>query len=377
MIRRILSEEITRSLQEDHKIIVLYGARQVGKSTLIENVLDDLKSKVVTANGDELIYHEVFSSRNLSLMKDFVDGADVLYLDEAQRIKNVGINLKILHDALPALKIIITGSSSLDLASDVKEPLTGRTQSHILYPISLEELRTQYSRFELRQELDQYLCYGMYPEILMTTGGKQKIQRLRELASSYLYKDILMLTNIRNSDKLFKLLQLLAYQIGQPVSVHELARTLGLSSETVNHYIDLMEKSFVVFRLSGYSNNPRKEVSKMNKIYFYDLGIRNTLIDNFQSLDIRPDKGAVFENFFIMEKIKRSSYTNDYARHYFWRTYGGAEIDFIESRDNQLHGYEIKANRKSKNPPKSWIENYENSTFYSVHLENYLDFILD
>ncbi|MFZ1456050.1 MAG: DUF4143 domain-containing protein, partial [Saprospiraceae bacterium] len=247
---------------------------------------------------------------------------------------------------------------------------------YVLFPVALGELRTNKSKFEIRQELSQYLIYGMYPEILTTSTISKKILRLKELASAYLYKDVLMLANLRNNDKIFKLLQLLAYQIGQPVSVHELSNNLGLSSETVNHYIDLLEKSFVIFRLSGYSNNPRKEISKMNKIYFYDLGIRNTLIDNFQPLDQRIDKGQLFENFFIMEKIKKNSYQGDYSRYYFWRTYSGAVVDFIEANDEKLIGYEVKANNKVGKAPKSWLENYKNSTFISINLDNYLQYLL-
>ena len=376
MIHRMLSEDIKDVLANDNKIIVVYGARQVGKSTLIHSIIQDIGVKTAKANGDELAYHGVFTARNLGVMKEFIDDAKLLFIDEAQSIKNIGINLKILHDAMPEIKVIITGSSSIDLASDIKEPLTGRTQSYVLFPVALGELRTNKSKFEIRQELSQYLIYGMYPEILTTSTISKKILRLKELASAYLYKDVLMLANLRNNDKIFKLLQLLAYQIGQPVSVHELSNNLGLSSETVNHYIDLLEKSFVIFRLSGYSNNPRKEISKMNKIYFYDLGIRNTLIDNFQPLDQRIDKGQLFENFFIMEKIKKNSYQGDYSRYYFWRTYSGAEVDFIEAKDEKLIGYEVKANNKVGKAPKSWLENYKNSTFISINLDNYLQYLL-
>lgn len=376
MIHRMLSEDIKDVLANDNKIIVVYGARQVGKSTLIHSIIQDIGVKTAKANGDELAYHGVFTARNLGVMKEFIDDAKLLFIDEAQSIKNIGINLKILHDAMPEIKVIITGSSSIDLASDIKEPLTGRTQSYVLFPVALGELRTNKSKFEIRQELSQYLIYGMYPEILTTSTISKKILRLKELASAYLYKDVLMLANLRNNDKIFKLLQLLAYQIGQPVSVHELSNNIGLSSETVNHYIDLLEKSFVIFRLSGYSNNPRKEISKMNKIYFYDLGIRNTLIDNFQPLDQRIDKGQLFENFFIMEKIKKNSYQGDYSRYYFWRTYSGAEVDFIEAKDEKLIGYEVKANNKVGKAPKSWLENYKNSTFISINLDNYLQYLL-
>lgn len=374
-IYRVLETQIIESIKNDKKIIVLYGPRQVGKTTLVKKIIDNLNYKTAYANGDEMIYHELFSSRDLKKMLDFVDDNELLFIDEAQNISEIGFSLKILFDHKPGLKIIITGSSSLDLAGKIKEPLTGRTMSFLLYPISLSEIRAMKSKFLINQDVSDFIIFGMYPEILKSETNSTKIARLRELTSAYLYKDILMLTNIKNSDKIFKLLQLLSYQIGQPVSVHELSNSLSLSSETVNNYIDLLEKSYVVFRLSALNKNPRKELSKMNKIYFYDLGIRNALIDNFQPLNARIDKGQLFENFVISEKIKKNAYEQDYSRYYFWRTYGGAEIDFIESKDDFYTAFEIKYGLKNVKAPNSWIENYTNSEFHTINSENYLDYL--
>lgn len=374
-IYRVLETQIIESIKNDKKIIVLYGPRQVGKTTLVKKIIDKLNYKTASANGDEMIYHELFSSRDLKKMLDFVDDNELLFIDEAQNINEIGFSLKILFDHKPGLKIIITGSSSLDLAGKIKEPLTGRTMSFLLYPISLSEIRAMKSKFLINQDVSDFIIFGMYPEILKSETNSTKIARLRELASAYLYKDILMLTNIKNSDKIFKLLQLLSYQIGQPVSVHELSNSLSLSSETVNNYIDLLEKSYVVFRLSALNKNPRKELSKMNKIYFYDLGIRNALIDNFQPLNARIDKGQLFENFVISEKIKKNAYEQDYSRYYFWRTYGGAEIDFIESKDDFYTAFEIKYGLKNVKAPNSWIENYTNSEFHTINSENYLEYL--
>jgi uncharacterized protein len=375
MIERILQSHIQGLLERESRIIVIFGPRQVGKTTLVNTILAQLAYTVVKANGDELRYHDVFKSRDLTKMLDFVGNRQLLFIDEAHMISEIGLNLKILYDHRTDLKIVITGSSSLDLASRIKEPLTGRTVSIHLYPISIGELSRRHTHFELRAQLDDMMTYGMYPAVVNTSDKAEKISLLRELISSYLYRDILMVSNIRNSDKIFKLLQLLAYQIGNLVSVHEIAQKLSLSSEAVNAYITLLEQSFIVFRLSALSNNERKEVSKMSKIYFYDLGVRNALIDDFRPMETRTDRGAIFENFIIMERIKYNSYHHSYARYYYWRTYGGAEVDLVESYDGMHHGYEIKMGSKKARTPKSWMEQHPNSTHTCIHNENYLTFI--
>ncbi|WP_080056099.1 ATP-binding protein [Spirosoma aerolatum] len=377
MIRRQLSDTIRKKLLESNKIIILYGPRQVGKTTLVRELISTLPYRSLSVNADELLYQTVLSGRNLNQMKLLVEGYDLLFVDEAQRIPDVGINLKILHDALPNLKIIATGSSSFELANKTKEALTGRTWTYELFPISLGELRQEQNAFQLQQRLEELLRFGSYPDTLQFTNATDKVHYLRELSSAYLYKDILEMASIRHADKLRKLIQLLAFQVGSEVSLNEIGNTLGMSKDTVNTYIDLLEKAFVVFRLSGFSRNLRKEISKMDKVYFYDLGIRNVVIDNFQPLDLRTDIGALWENFLVIERRKRNAYTGQFANTYFWRTYTGAELDYVEEANGQLSGFEFKFSRKSVKAPASWIDTYPGANFQLINQENYLAFVID
>ena len=376
MIKRTIEVSILNSINNDTKIIVIYGARQVGKTTLINSLLDSTNKKVIRINADIEKYNTIFSSRDLDLMIDVIDDNEIIFIDEAQNIKDIGVNLKIIYDSLPKVKIIVTGSSSFELANKIKEPLTGRTKTFHLYPISIGELRQTQSPFELKNNLENYMLYGMYPEIRTIKSNKNKIEHLRELASAYLYRDVLQLSNIKHSDKIHKLLKLLAFQMGSLVSIHELSKQLKMSFETVNNYIDLLEKGFILFRLSGYSGNLRKEVTKMDKIYFYDLGVRNMLIDNFNSLEFRHDKGALWENFLIMERIKKTSYHNEFSNNYFWRTYSGAELDYVEEANGKLNGFEFKWKSNKVRKPKTWLENYSNATFTLINKANFLEFVL-
>lgn len=376
MINRYIYNEIHTALSEEKpKIIILYGPRQVGKTTLIQHVISELPFKTLSINADEQKYIDALSSRDLNILKSVVSGYDLLFLDEAQRVPDIGINLKILYDNLPNLKIIATGSSSFDLANKVKEPLTGRTKTLHLYPLSLLELSQHNNHFELNNQLEFYLRYGLYPDIYTTENAQEKEDKLIELSSSYLFKDVLELSNIRYANKLRKLLQLLALQIGSQVSIRELASSLDTAQETIVHYIDLLEKAFVVYRLSGFSRNLRKEVSKMDKIYFYDLGIRNAILEDFKPLALRNDRGSLFENFLITERLKRNEYKKDRARSFFWRLHTGAEIDYIEKKNALLSGYEIKSNSKVKNAPASWKGTYPNATFITVNYDNFISFL--
>jgi len=375
MIERILVKSITDTIQQSSKIVVIYGARQVGKTTLVQEILKQLPYKKISINADMLKYNEVFASRDLAKMKEVIDQNELLFIDEAQNIKDIGINLKILHDHLPELKIIVTGSSSFELANHITEPLTGRTQTFQLFPISIQELRKSYTPFEIKENVSNYLLYGMYPEVIQTASVNGKIKLLYELTSAYLYKDVLQLTNIKHSDKIHKLLKLLASQIGNLISMNEIGNTLQMTNETVNHYIDILEKGFIIFRLSGYDGNIRKEITKMNKVYFYDLGIRNALIDSFNSLEIRQDTGALWENFILIERMKKNVYADIFNKKYFWRTYSGAEIDYVEVKDGTLHGYEIKWKNNKVKQPKSWLETYSNTTFQVINNENFIDFV--
>ena len=376
MFARALQPVIQARLANSAKIILLYGPRQVGKTTLVRQILADLPLRKLEINADEQRYTDVLSSRDLPQLRQLVAGYDLLFIDEAQRVPEIGLNLKILREGLPNLKIIVTGSSSFELANRTQEPLTGRTWTYTLFPIATTELRAQYNPFELRQLLDQQLIYGAYPEVFSLPNQQEKSQYLRELSTSYLYRDVLEMANLRYPDKLRKLLQLLALQVGAPVSLNELGNSLQMSKDTVASYLGLLEKAFVVFRLSGFSRNLRKEVVKMDKVYFHDLGVRNALLNNFSPLTARNDAGALWENFLVAERRKRNAYAPHPALPYYWRTYTGAELDYVEDLDGQLAGYEFKLTKKAAKAPESWVANYPGASYASINRDNYLDFVL-
>ncbi len=373
MYPRLIHAATEEALVSSKKVILLYGPRQVGKTTLVKEILHG-KEAVLSINADQRIYEDVFSSRDLRKMQELIGEHKWLFIDEAQNISDIGINLKILHDEMPDLRIIATGSSSFELANKMQEALTGRTKTFLLYPIAAEEMIQAHGVFDFKQMLESLLLYGSYPDVLSTTGAANKIDRLNEISTAYLYKDILQLADIRYADKIKKLLQLIALQLGSTVSINELGKALGMSHETVSHYLDLLQKSFVLFRLSGYSGNPRKEITKMDKIYFYDLGIRNTLINNFNSLKLRNDRGAIWENFLLLERMKRNQYDRRHVNGYFWRTYSGVELDYLEEIDGGLHGYEMKWGKAAK-ASSSWLNTYPEATYNCITQENYLDFI--
>lgn len=376
-IKRALFSTIKDKLSSTNKIIILYGARQVGKTTLINEVLDTFPGRSLRINADELKYLDILSSRNLNKIRSLVDGYDVLFIDEAQRIPDIGLSLKIMHDQLPQLRVVATGSSSFDLANKVQEPLTGRAWTFNLFPISFLELAQHYNSFELGELLEQGLIYGLYPEQLSIVNHNEKYQHLKELATSYLYRDTLELVHIKHAGKLHDLLRLLAFQVGSLVSLNELATSLNISKGTVSSYIHLLEKAFIIFKLKGYSRNLRKEITKMDKIYFYDLGVRNMVIDNLQPLANRNDQGALWENFLILERRKLLAYRFRNANTYFWRTYTGAELDYLEERDAALFGYEFKFNSKTPGAPKTWISTYPEAVYACVNKETYIDFITE
>ncbi len=375
-IKRLLSGLLTDKLKTTEKVVIIYGARQSGKTTLAKYIIDKLGLRTLSINADLERYIDVLSSRDLKRLTSLVSGYEMLFIDEAQRIPDIGINLKILKDEIPLLKLLVTGSSSLTLADSISEPLTGRKWTYNLYPLSLQELAATKNKFELSEELNDLLIFGSYPEVYTTVNKADKTELLYEISSSYLYKDILELSNIKYPRKIRDLLRLLAFQIGSEVSVFELSKNLGINKETVDNYIDLLEKAFIIFRVSGYSKNLRKEVRKQDKFYFYDLGIRNAVIDNLSYPDRRNDIGMLWENFIISERKKYLHYNRINATGYFWRTYTGAELDYVEEFDGKLNAFEIKYSKKTVNPPKTWTENYPGSSFKVINKENYLDFIL-
>lgn len=375
-INRTITEIVIKTLKTTNKGVIIYGARQVGKTTLVNEIIKKLNLKTLVVNGDQSVYIDVLSSRNLNKLKSLVEGYQLLFVDEAQRIPEIGINLKIILDNIPNLKVLVTGSSSLDLASKISEPLTGRVYRYYLYPISFLELSKIYNKFELDNQLEERLIYGSYPEIFSIIGVNQKREYLQNVSHGYLYKDLIEFGSIKNSLKIRNLLKLLAFQIGSLISLTELGTQLEMSKDTVSRYIDLLEKSHIIFRLSGLSRNLRKEISKMDKIYFYDLGIRNILIDNLKPIKDRNDLGQLWENFLIVERIKKINYQQIYSSQYFWRTHHRSEIDYIEERNGKLYGYEFKLKHKKEKPPILWKNAYPNSIYKIITRENYLDFII-
>jgi uncharacterized protein len=375
-IKRKLFPIIQSELSNTNRGIVIYGPRQVGKTTIVNDIIKATGLKTLVLNGDQRgNWWDAITSRELTKIKLLVSGYDAVFIDEAQRIPEIGLSIKILLDNFPKIKVIVTGSSSLDLASKISEPLTGRVYSYKLFPISQEELKSTHTPHEMENNLEERLIYGSYPEIFSIESSDSKIEYLRNLTDSYLYKDLLEFGDLRNSSKIRDLLKLLAFQIGSQVSLLELSRNLELSRITVDRYIDLLEKSFIIFRLSGFSRNLRKEVKKMDKIFFYDIGVRNAIIGNLNLLKNRDDAGKLWENFLIIERIKQQEYTNTLHTQYFWRLTSGAELDFIEEKDGQLNGYEFKFSKKLSKTPKSWMEAYPKSNVSTINRNNWQKFI--
>lgn len=373
-IHRVLLEKLKDSSQPG-KVVVLYGPRQVGKTTLLKKYLESVSEPLAFYNGEDLETQKLFTVQSIAKYKSLLSGKELLVLDEAQKIENVGLNLKLIVDHLPNLKIVASGSSSFDLAKQVGEPLTGRKCTLILFPLSQIELGAVEDLLETRSKLEERLIYGAYPKVLVTDGFPQKQDILRELVSSYLYKDIFELNGLRRSKKIVDLLTLLAFQIGKEVSLSELGGNLSMNKDTVARYLDLLEQTFVLINIRGFSRNLRKEVTKNSRYYFYDTGVRNALIGNFNSLDRRNDVGMLWENYIVIERLKKQAYQEIHANNYFWRTYDQKEIDWVEEREGKLFGYEIKWKEEKTKAPRVWLETYNNASFEVINQENYLDFI--
>lgn len=378
-IPRTIETQLYESLKGPiRKVNILYGPRQVGKTSLSDKILHQLgNDKILRLNADAAPDSAVFSSRDPAQLRLMIGNNEFLFIDEAQRIPDIGINLKILHDQFPKLRILVTGSSSLDLANKVLEPLTGRTRTWWLYPMSAQELSSAFGTLNYHQRLEEWLLFGTYPEVVKTPGREDKISYLTELTNSYLFKDILELANIRNSNVLRNLLKMLSLQVGGEVSFNELGRKLGVSTLTIQRYIDLLEKSFVLKVVGGFSRNLRKEITKSQKIYFLDLGIRNALIDRFNPLSLRDDIGALWENFLFIERMKLFRNNQLRGNHYFWRLHTGAELDMVEHTENRISGFEFKFRSKKAKAPESWVKTYPEASFELINTENYLPFVLE
>lgn len=367
MYKRLLKDQIKQKFFLG-KVIIITGARQVGKTTIYEEILRNYpKEQIRIFNCDNPTDRELLGNKDLEFLKQLIGNARIVVIDEGQKVENIGQTLKLAIDYYKEQKqILVTGSSSINLLNNTQEALTGRKYVFTLYPLSLEEIYPDKNQLTILKELESLLVFGTYPDVIKQKSFDEKIRLLQELRASYLYKDILELQQVKNSDALTKLLKALALQIGSEVSYNELSSLVGIDKKTVEHYIDLLEKSYVIMRLSPYTKNKRREISKLRKIYFYDLGIRNAVINNFNFLANRDDTGALWENFMIIERLKYRAYHNMYADQYFWRTYDGSEVDLVEERGGKLFGYEFKwSTQRKTRAPEKWLE-YPGSSFEQI-----------
>ncbi len=357
------------------KVIVLTGARRTGKTFLIKEIMKNLPGPYLYLNGEDYTTAIKLQNKGLEEYRNLVGNNKYLIIDEAQKIDNIGQILKLMIDEIEGLHILITGSSAIDLFNTFGEPLTGRKYSYLLHPVSQLELLPYENPVITESLLAGRLIYGSYPEVLTIQDNNEKVEYLTDLINSYLLKDILVLDKIKNSSKLVNILRLLAFQVGHEVSVNELAQNVGLNKLTVERYLDLLTKVFVIYRIEGYSRNLRKEISKSPRYYFWDNGIRNMLIANFNDLLLRNDVGQLWENYIISERIKLQHYQGWVSNNYFWRTYDQQEIDWIEEREGGLFAFEMKYKNHPVKVPGGWAKNYPHATFTVIHKENYLKFI--
>ena len=371
-IVRTIQKTIEKGLFKG-KIAIIYGARQVGKTTMVKEIQKKYPEDSSYFNCDEPDVRDALTNKTSTEIKAFIGKKRLIIIDEAQRVENIGLTLKLIADNFPDIQIIATGSSSFDLSNKIAEPLTGRKNEYYLYPFSLEELRSMYSDLEIGRLLERRMIYGMYPEITQDIEDSER--KLKSLALSYAYKDILQYQNIKNPEVLEKLLKALAMQIGCEVSYNELAGMVGISKQTVESYVQLLEKAFIIFRLGPFSRNLRNELKKLRKIYFYDTGIRNALINNFNVLELRQDAGGLWENFMISERIKYNNSRNIDVNMYFWRTTQKQEIDFVEEKGGILSAFEFKWKKDSFKKPKVFLDAYPGSAIELVNKDSYKKFI--
>jgi uncharacterized protein len=357
------------------KVTVIYGARRVGKTTLLNQLLSSSNLKYKLESGDNIRVRQTLSSSDFEVLSEYVKGYDILVIDEAQNIPDIGNGLKIIIDNNPQLRIIATGSSSFDLSHKTGDPLTGRKREIKMFPFAYNELAENFNLFELKERLPEFLIYGMYPEVMMTKSKSEKIELITSLAESYLLKDVLSYENIKNSRMLSNLLKLLAFQIGNLVSFNELAMQLSVNVRTVARYIELLEKSFVIYRLGSLSRNLRNEVALKSKYYFFDNGIRNAIINQFHEPGLRIDTGVLWENFIVTERMKKLSLDKTYVLTYFWRNYKQQEIDYIEEADAQMSAYELKWSKNKASFPGEFLKEYSPVKCEIINQKNYFDFI--
>lgn len=373
MISRRLYGRIEEQLFKG-KAIILVGPRQVGKTTLLQQLVSNSSRSVLSLNCDEPEVQSMLTATNVARLKTIIGNHELVVIDEAQKVDNIGLTLKLIVDNFDGVQVVATGSSAFELRNRLNEPLTGRKFEYQMFPISCGEIIDTYGLLDERRTLENRLIYGSYPDIIMHPEASRRY--LTELTQSYLYKDILSLNDVRKPELLDKLLQALAYQVGSEVSTNELAKTLQIDNKTIDKYIDLLEKCYVIFRLGGLSRNLRTELKRAKKIYFYDNGVRNAIIQQFAPVQMRNDMGALWENFFISERMKHNHYRDYYCNRYFWRTSLQQEIDLIEERDGQMTAFEMKWNPAKKVLfSKSFLEAYDVKETIVITPENYLDYL--
>ena len=374
IIERTVENLLLQKLQPG-KVIVILGPRRVGKTFLINKVVSQTPGKKIFWNGEDLSVHDLLRRRSVQNYQNIIGDSEIIFIDEAQKVPEIGYILKLIIDSFPNIKLVVTGSSAFDIKNTFGEPLTGRKRDLFMFPLAEKELM-KYEKIEQRADnLKERLIYGSMPEIIYNNNKNEKQEYLKELMNSYLLKDILIYENIKNSAKIFDLLRLIAFQIGNEVSLNELSRKLSISKNTVERYLDLLEKVFIIYRIRGFSKNLRKEIVKSSKWYFIDNGIRNAVISNFSSLSYRDDVGALWENYMISERIKYQSYNGIFSNNYFWRTYDQQEIDFIEERGGNLFACEFKWKQQKVKIPTAWEKAYPEAQFKIISSENYFEWL--
>jgi predicted AAA+ superfamily ATPase len=373
MIPRQISKLIKERIN-DRKVIIVLGPRQSGKTTLLQELISNTDTNVLWWNGDESDIRQMLKNPTSTMLKSLIGKRKLLIIDEAQRIENIGLCIKLIYDNITGVKVIATGSSAFELANKINEPLTGRKWEYFLYPISYGEMVTYHGEINERRLLEQRLVYGYYPDVINNPGDEKAI--LQQLSDSYLYKDILTWEKIQKPDKLETLVQALAFQLGNEVSYFELSKITGLDKETVERYIILLERAFVVFRLRSFNRNLRTELKKSRKIYFYDNGLRNAIIKQFNPIGLRNDIGALWENFLISERMKYLQYNKIYTNRFFWRTHSHQEIDYVEERDGKLFAFEFKWNKNAKAKfPRTFIHTYPDNETKLINSDNFEEFV--
>jgi predicted AAA+ superfamily ATPase len=372
MVERFL-EKIIQSKLGKGKAIILFGARQVGKTTLLKKIFEN-NTTVLWLNGDEKDVQDLMENSSSTRLKAFFGKKTTVIIDEAQRIREIGLRMKLITDHIPEVQLLATGSSAFELANKLNEPLTGRKWEYKMYPISFGEMVNHSSLLEEKRMIPHRLVYGYYPEIVNNVGSEKEI--LKQLSDSYLYKDVLLLDQIKKPEGLLKLLQAIAYQVGSQVSNNELSILTGLDAKTIEKYITILEQTYIIFRLGSFSRNLRSELKKSKKIYFYDNGIRNALIANFNHIENRTDVGALWENFLMSERKKYVEYNKIWSNIYYWRTKEQSEIDYLEEDGGVISAYEFKWNPNAKQKtPNLFLNNYPNSTFKIIHPNNIEEFL--